>query len=83
MNLRQQALENAKIAANNSEDSFKIGDRVACRGDYYGQIGTIVKEEKNFLGLRLLIIKLDDSCDDEYNPCLYPHELQRIPSTEI
>ena len=74
----QQALENADIAANAPPTEFKIGDRVICSGDYRGKIGTIVRKERNAFGLTLLIVKIDNSEDDDYEPCQYPHELTAV-----
>ena len=55
-----------------------IGDKVKCGGDYRGEIGTITSIERNMLGFKLFIVQLACRKDDEYKPCFYPYELEKL-----
>jgi len=62
---------------------LKVGDKVKILSrDYANDTGTIIKEEKNSLGLPLLI--LDMLTDETRETCsgyelsFYPHELEKI-----
>ena len=65
------------------DHEFKIGDKVKILNrDYEDEPGTIIREEKNALGLPLLILDMltDETrktCS-EYELCFYPHELEKI-----
>ena len=76
MRLLYQAERMAIKERNQSGHSFEVGDRVTMKGDYYGETGVITKIGTNMLGLPLVDVRLD-SDPDGYQPCAYPHELER------
>lgn len=78
MSFFQDALDNAHYATTHPNDNVQVGDRVKMLGDYSGETGVVIEDGKNMFGLRLLTIKLDGQKDDEYKPCAYPHEVEKI-----
>lgn len=52
----------------------KIGDKVHLSGDYYGEIGTIVGETINLLGMHLWTVQLDGT---DRKPSFYDHEVKK------
>lgn len=79
MSIFRDALDSAHHAANHPNDDVGVGDRVRMLSDdYYGETGVVVKDGENMLGLRLLTVKLDSRGEDEYKPCAYPYEVEKI-----
>lgn len=79
MTLAIQAARSAEIARNDKPHNLQVGDRVKIiDGDYYNQVGTITKVGTNLLGLPLVDVKIDGSEDGAYEPCAYPHEVEKI-----